>query len=323
MTEKEKGGAPLILKRLLPFSELMIATAFFIMLFATDTVKEGAYRGLVLTAGTILPSTFPFMILGDFISCFVTNRGLGISERSVCRIFNISKSECGILTSGLLCGFPSSARASADAFKQGRLQEERAVILTALTSNPSPSFTIGAVGAGLLSDKTSGALIFLSMLISVIIASHIFVKKRQDFSFPDITSRQKYSFVESVRGAAVAAITVFSFVTVFCALIELLKIIIGDGVIFSLILPFTEVSTALVHLIKECNLPSIPKNLLIGFSVGFGGLSANLQCAAFLSEAGIKLKKFFIIKLTLGIFTALFTALLCALYSTILLVAQA
>ena len=314
MTAKEKGAPRIALEKALPVSELLIIAVFLIMLNLSDTVSKGARSGLVLTAGTILPSVFPFMVLGDFLSCYISNNGLGFFEGVVRRTLRIERREVGIAISGLLCGFPSSARAVSETYLEKRIDEEGAIRLCALTSNPSPPFIIGAIGAGLFGNTHIGAALFMSLLLSVISTSLLFGKKRQEIIFPDIIIRQKYSFVESVKKAGTASITVFSFVTLFCTLIEILKHFIGDGAVFSVLVTTLEVSTALVHLITKCDLPSAFLNALVGFSIGFGGLCANLQCAAFLENAGLRLKKFFVIKLFLGLFCAVFFVILRSLF---------
>ena len=314
MTVKTKGTDALLHKKILPISELLVVLSLFIMLKLSDTVSAGAWSGLVLTAGTILPSVFPFMVLGDFLSCYISNNGLGFFEGLATRTLRIERQELGIAIGGLLCGFPSSARAVSEAYSQKRIDEDSAIRLCALTSNPSPAFIIGAIGAGLFGNAYVGSVLFLSLLISVISASLLFGKKRQKRAFPDIIAKQKYSFVESVKRAGMASVTVFSFVTLFCTLIEILKHFIGGGVLFSLLVTTLEVSTALVHLLTACNLPRAAIYALVGFSIGFGGLCANLQCAAFLGDAGLGLKKFFIIKLTLGALCALFSLSLLSFF---------
>ncbi len=312
MTVKAKADALLIPKKLLLSSELLIILSFLVMLKLSDTAKAGALSGLVLTAGTILPSIFPFMVLGDFLSCHISNNGLGLFEGAVCRIFGVTRYGAGIAISGLLCGFPSSAKAAAQAYRAEAVEKEKAVVLAALTSNPSPPFIIGVVGS-LFGGTLTGGVLFLSLALSVISASLIFGRKRQENPNFDITARQKYRFIDSVKGAGAASITVFSFVTLFCTLIEIIKRFVGGGVFFSFTVAILEVSTALFHLISKSNLPQAPLYALVGFSIGFGGLCANLQCASFLTEVGLKVGKFFFIKLVLGGLCALFTPILLSL----------
>lgn len=312
MTAKEKGATAALKKRL-PLSEIMIIAAFLIMLKMSNTVRQGAWSGLVLTAGTILPSVFPFMVMGDFLSYCISRDGLGATGVMISRIFGVGKSEVGILVSGLLCGFPTSARAVSEAYKSGGADKNEAVRICALSSNPSPPFIIGAIGDGLMGSSFCGVILFVSLILSVAATSLIFRKNGQKEAFSGISAHKKYSFVSSVKNAGQATITVFSFVTLFCALIEVLKSFFG-GVFFSLCVCVLEVSSAAVRLLTASSLPRVILYLLLGFSVGFGGLCANLQCAAFLSEAGLELKKFFLIKLILGVICALITAALFSLF---------
>ena len=171
MTAKSKGLSMLSIKKTLPISESVIIISFLIMLNFSDEIRRGALSGLVLTAGTILPSIFPFMILGDFLSCYISNAGLGFTEALIRRIWGATREEISIAISGILCGFPSSARASAQAYKDGRLSEDAAITLSAFSSNPSPPFIIGALGIGLLGDKKHGLIFFLVLLFSIIITS--------------------------------------------------------------------------------------------------------------------------------------------------------
>ena len=315
MTAKAKTKGTFKKRARLPISEFVLFLSLFAVIGFSDTLSTGAKKGLVLTAGTILPSIFPFMVLGDFISYYISKNGLGIFEGALCRIFGISRGETAIFGSGLLCGFPASAVLASRAYKDGSISKSRATTVSALSSNPSPTFIIGAVGGGLLNDEKAGMILLLSLFISVIITRFLFPAKRQKNQFPDIIFGQKYSFVSSVKNAGAVSVTVFSFISIFCALIELIKLFIGEGVFFSLLVPFTEVSTAVVHLSSKCALPKLFINLLLGFSIGFGGISANLQCIAFLAEAGLKAKRFLAVKLCLGLICAVVTALCLHLYS--------
>ena len=157
-----------------------------------------------------------------------------------------------------------------------------------------------------------GALIFLSLIISVIVLSLILPHRRNAFKPYGKARTQGFNPVLSVCSAGRAAIIVFSFIAIFSALAELLKKLLAPT-IFTFTLPFLEISTALVHIITKENLHPTLRLLLVGFSVGFGGLSANLQCAAFLSEKGIKVLRFFLAKLILGLICSAVTVLLLSL----------
>lgn len=295
----------------IPTAELIILVSLFTVLTLSDELSTGALSGLVLCAGTVIPAVFPFMVLGDAVSHFIMNTGLGVLESPLYKFFGLTRAEGAIGICGLICGFPAAARIAAEAYQDGKLSNSDAIRISALTSNPSPPFIIGAVGAGLLSDKSQGIALLISLLVSVLVTGLFFGNKRQKTQFSNITSRQKFDFLASVKNAGAASITVFAFVVFFSAIAEVLHRFVVSAAVFSFIIPFLEVSTATRYLICNSQLPAQISHLLLGFALGFGGLSANLQCISFLSAVGLSKKKFIIIKLVLGI--------TCAIVSTLIL----
>ena len=312
MTVKSKG-VYLRAKKLLPISELLILASFLAMFTLSDTLKRGVWSGLVLTAGTILPSVFPFMVIGDFVSAYIFKNGLGIIERPLLRILGISRAELGIVISGLLCGFPSSAKSAAELCRNEKMQKEPILLTSALCSNPSPSFIIGAVGCGLFNDIRTGALILVSLYLSIVITKVIYNFGWRKQINSNIFLTKEYNFVKSVKECAAASITVFAFVALFCGVSEVLKSIVGCGTFFSFLVSFIEISAAAVQLANESKLPIRALHSLLGFSVGFGGICANLQCISFLCDAGFSAKKFLKIKLTLGLVCSILTPLIFVL----------
>ena len=293
-------------------SLLAVSLSLCSVLFLSQDASRGALKGLVLCAGTVIPSVFPYMVLGDFVSSFLLSNGLGIIELVFSLPLKLSQTGGAIGLSGLLCGFPTAARISAEEYRRGSITKNEAIRTAALFSNPSPSFIIGAVGAGLFSSKRLGALLFISLLLSIYTVGILYRSGalKEDKGSPSL--KHCFNFISSVRSAATASVTVFAFITFFRAGIEVLSALIGRGAIFSSLLPFIEISSA-AEWLSCSSITPLFLYLSLGFSVGFGGICANFQCAAFLSDAGLPVRNFFALKLLLGAVCSIFSTLFLGL----------
>lgn len=286
---------------LLVISTFTVPVILVFLLSSTKEVGEGAKLGLVLSAGTVIPAIFPFMIVSDAVKAHIDKYGIPL-RKALCRFFGIDDASLPTLVSGLICGYPSGAMGACEDMKCGRLSKGATVRLAALSSNPSPAFVIGAIGQGLMNDTKIGVLLLLAMIISIAITSHVFKEKSQETSGNDNISCHKFDFIDSVRRAGYSSLVVLSFVTVFSVISHLIKKALSSDRLFTYVIPFIEITNSANHLAAAA-LPNEIIYLLLGFSVGFGGICANLQSLSFISECG-GVKKYFVMKLTEGVICA-------------------
>ena len=124
----------------------------------------------------------------------------------------------------------------------------------------------------------------------------------------DYNARQSYNFVDSVRSSALSAVPLIAFISVFSAVTGIIKGYVNSPLASGVLIALTEVTSACDHFanfISEAPLFSIS---MIGFSLGFGGISVLFQAAAFATAHGLKMRKYLEIKLTSGLVSAMLSA---------------
>ena len=96
---------------------LGILITLLFMLFPAY-VKEGMIRGLEISAFSLTPSLFPYMVISGI---FLNSGGLEVAseifQRFSGRIFHFSKNACGGFVLSLFCGYPTGARISTELLK--------------------------------------------------------------------------------------------------------------------------------------------------------------------------------------------------------------
>ena len=151
---------------------------------------------------------------------------------------------------------------------------------------------------GCLSSLALGFLLYFSMLFSTVLTGALFRTKQSEIAFCNEISRQKFDLSSSIKSAGFTSLTVCSFVTFFSAVISLAECLVKSPLFSALISALFEIGNAAARasaLDPGLNI-KIP---LLGFALGFSGLSVILQAKAALPPQ-IKLKKLPIFKLVEG-----------------------
>lgn len=129
-----------------------IITIFFISVFLIlllvfpQICRDGAKTGLLLWFNTMIPATFPFILITNILNHFdgikLFNRFFG---KIFSYIFKCSKNGAYAVITGLLCGYPVGAKTVTDSFEAGHISKTEANYLLAFTSMPSPIYLINYV----------------------------------------------------------------------------------------------------------------------------------------------------------------------------------
>jgi hypothetical protein len=282
---------------------------FGIAIFFSEAIKRGFTKGLRLCASTILPTLFPFFILSDYW-CFILNINPNSKlSLTFTKIFNISGYGLSAFIIGCLCGFPLGVKTATDLYSKDKLSKSELESLIGFINNPSSAFIISGVGAGMLNDVAFGVKLYFCVISSAIISGLITREKRIDSQKTSNNFRQSFSFVSSVKSAALSSLQICAFVSFFSALNSLISIPIKNIRILCLVASFVEISSSSQMI---CELKSSLGGLflpLLAFALGFSGFSVHMQAFAFL-PADISKKKYFANKLLQGTFSALLILLL-------------
>lgn len=284
---------------------ISVAVTLVLALLMNDVLSEGVRGGLILSWKVVIPSVFPFMIISDLIS-YVFDR---MNEESP--LINCGVKICII---GFLCGFPCGAKRSAAAYRSGEVEKCSAITYAAASSVPSPAFIVAGVKSALGLSASQSVIALISTALAGAVIIRAFRKNSPKSIISHVNPRQKYNFVASVKDAGLACVTVCAFVTLFFTVSKILSFAGINSTVLTSVLPFLEVSAALNSVVYAGEMPRFFKALCVGFSLGFGGISAILQCGVYLEEAGLSIKKFITVKLLMGVITAIIFTLLLYIF---------
>ena len=284
-------------------SLISLAISFVLIIFG-DIVKQGVLDGLSFSVKTIIPTLFPFFILSDiWADVFVISQN-GIVSKCFQKTFHLNKVSITAFILGLICGFPVGVKTAAQLYKDKRITKEELSHICGFANNPSAAFVISGVGAGILGNIFTGIRLYIAVIISAIIVGIIFRQKDVSLVDSDVISRQSFSLVESIKNAALSSLNVMAYIVFFSALTSLVSVITNNSFVTTIFSVFFEVGNAVNSISKIENIDKPLCLSLIGFALGFSGLSVHLQAFSFLPREVSK-KRYLFMKLIQAVICAL------------------
>lgn len=288
---------------------LLGMTLFFGVMLSAE-IGEYVKDGLILAVKTVIPTSLPFMIISDFYVSYGRPENIRILKRTFSLIFGISESGLAPFICGNIGGFPIGGKMCAQSYSSGALSRDEAERLLALSSNPSCAFIIGGVGMGIYGEARIGVLLLLSIYLATIICGLVTRthSKKAILTTPNVNI--SYNFVSSVRRTGTSLINIISFIAIFSAVCGMLNRYVKSVLILYLLSAFLEVTNAVkIYSVQEVS-PREVGMILSAFALGFGGLSVGLQTSVFALQSGLRMRKYYLIKLAEGIISASIFSLL-------------
>ena len=306
--------------RILSRSRLWVAAAVAVLGYALlawpRAAATGISRGLSICAGALLPSLFPFLVLGGFAVHSGVTAAIGRRLSPVTRVlFGVSGAAAPVILLSFVGGYPTGANAVSALYKNGTITTAEARHLLRFCVCGGPAFIVGAVGAGLVGNAQFGWLLLAAHLLAALVIGIVCAPSRRDrppVPAPVVPSLPpSAALVKAVSDSCETVLTVGGFVLTFSAVLSLadacgLADLLGR---FATWLPcLLEVSNGCAAAAHHVAAP-----LLLGFALGFGGLSVHCQVAAALDGTDLLTPSFVTARLAHGLLGALFTQGLCAL----------
>jgi len=122
-----------------------------------DRAFQASLQGLTVWWKLVFPALLPFLILSELLVGFGVIHAFGtLLDPLMRRLFGISGFGGWALASGLVIGFPTGAKITADLREKQLLSRQEAERLAALSHVCSPIFLVGVVGAGFLHSARLG-----------------------------------------------------------------------------------------------------------------------------------------------------------------------
>ena len=279
----------------------------------SDVISLGMSEGLMLAIKRVIPTAFPFMIISDLFLAYARPEYIPVLPRVFRAIYSLPERCLGAALIGSVCGFPIGAKIASDMYVGGLVTKEDAEVTIAYSSAPSPAFVIGVVGGGMLGDITRGVMLLFAIHLGTAIVAQFRRRKVSNITISDISSRQRFSFVESVKSAGMASISIAAFISVFALIKNLVVLLIPFEPLKAVIISLLEVTGACEFFAGISGFSDAVRMALIGFSLGFGGVSVACQTAAFSARCGLSIMPYLLIKLLSGIATSFIAVILTLL----------
>ncbi len=292
-----------------------IACSGAALLLRPDAVAGGISRGLSVCGSVIIPSLFPFLVLGTLLSKSGVAAAVGRRlERITRRLFGLP----GCCAAGILLafvgGYPAGGAAVGELVRSEQITRDEGRRMLRFCVCGGPGFIIGTVGARLMSSVPFGVILFAAHVLAALLLGIIGAPKDTRRHTCAYTARRPalslpQAFAESVTGACQTLLSMCGFILLFSGLLALLDTAVDNRVASALLSCLLEVSSGCV---AAADLGTLSP-FVLGVAVGFGGLSVHCQLASSLVGTGTLTPHFWLARLLHGSLTALLTVLLLRL----------
>ena len=295
-----------IIKKVLGSIYVFGLIACMIMLVAfPDKYVSTAAEGLKVWAITVAPSLLPFF----FLTALLTKTdGVQTFARKTERLGDILYGSGGLsiflqLTS-FLSGYPIGAKTISELKKSGTITSLQAEKLSIVSSTSGPLFIVGGIGVSLFGDKTAGALILISHLLSSVAVGIIFKRfLKSSVALPVVTEKTQNVLYESIYSSVISVAIVGGFIAVFYTLANVfydlgllypitavLKGVFGEKIAKGVAIGLIECTTGIKAIAATgTTMQTVALSCAL---VSFGGVSVWCQSIIYLGQAGARIRIF-------------------------------
>ena len=261
------------------------ALGFLLLILDSRTALNAGQEAINLCIYSIIPSIFPFLILGNTLTNALCGANLRLL-RPLGRILRIPNRTEGLFITGILGGYPTGAQVVAQAWESRQISKAQAQRMLAFCSNAGPSFLFGILGSMFpkmwMPWLLWGIHIFSAIAVSVLIPA-------TDSSSCVRSIKSNVTIADSLKNA-----------------VKTMGIICGWIILFRVILAFSdcwflywlpESLRITVHGILElangcCSLDAIASTgmrfVISGGILAFGGICVVMQTVSVTGKLGIR-----------------------------------
>lgn len=295
-----------------------------------NTAADAARQGLSLCGRVIVPTLFPFFVLSNlFVRRGYYRYVAALLRPAMGPLFAIGAGGAGALALGAVGGYPIGAATAFELYDGGQLSRKEAERLLAFCNNAGPAYIFGVVGAGVLGNVRTGALIYCAHLAAAllvgIMAGLLGGAENRPLRLSassEPTAPFSADFVTAVKTGLTTILTVcaflcfFSVLLAFCAQTGILRpaaaalglLGLDGNTALALLYGTAELSTGVGTLPPDC-----PQTVLLSvcsFLLGWGGLCVHCQVLAIKGSRELSLRPYFLGKLAQGLLAAVLVQLL-------------
>lgn len=258
------------------------------LLIYPKEASDGIRAGLSIIGSDILPSLFPFMVVSSYVAdnSFIQKLG-ALTDKFTKKVLRTNGFSLIAFLLGIMGGYPVGAKTIRDYYVAGKLTQNEAERLFYWCINPSPAFTITAVGLLMMGSIQTGGIIYLSCILASITIGFFCrflnddaVVNKIDFTVPE---KSENSFVKSVSSGTEAMLGICGWVLIFSAFSSVISALPLNEAVKLFIKSVCEVTTGCNTAI-ESRLPVA----VVTAVVGFGGFAVICQINSFASACNVK-----------------------------------
>ena len=275
---------------------------------------------------------------GMLVKCGFGNLCKKIAKKPFKALFSLDGSLCAAFILGAIGGFPLGAKTVCELYREDECPKDDAERALALCSNPGLGFTVAGIGEAMLGNTAIGLKMWLSCLAASVIIAILSTRnnaanppktpknsEKNDAETisqkPPVSSTEKRSnaqiVTDSISDSSLSLVKICAFVVIFKTLSSIFLGITASLPITgylsaplpaALIACVFEFSSGIQTLIKAfltpvaLSLPYIktvqPLHLLITATLAWSGVSVHMQTSAFTASNGLKLKNYYLQKLS-------------------------
>lgn len=316
---------------------ILISILIILFFININICISAAIDGCVLWYKSILPTTFPFIVICNLL---IYHDGISLYSKFlgplICKPLGLSKNCSFPIVASILCGYPLGAKYCVDLYSINYIDRDEYERLLNIASNVGPLFLIGSVAGTLLKNISLGYILLIGNYLSIIFIGLITKKKRTNIKLGSpINSKCEVlnlgtSIKTAIQNGINTTLSIGGFIIIFSVLISLTKnnsylyngfeklesiTSLPSGTLYSLFLGSIEMTNG-CSIISTLPLPLSIKLSIISFLCSFSGLAVIAQVSSFVSETKINYNKYIILKIIQGIFSSAITYLLFKLLPT-------
>ncbi len=291
---------------------LLLALGAAALLWWPQAAANGVRRGLSICASVIIPSIFPFLVLAGFLVSSGLSASIGRHLGGLTRVLFGLPGCCaaGILV-GFVGGYPAGAAAVGELVRGGYITRQQGKRMLRFCVGGGPAFVLSAVGAGMLGSVTYGLLLLAAQWAAMLligVVSRFFERDTAEEAAPTPGKAPPAStaLVQSVSGACQSLLVMCGFVLAGATVLSLWDAAGLPKQITLAISCLMEVSCGCL----EASAAGSLTPLLLGLTMGWGGLSVHGQIAANLRGLELMDSSFFIARVAHGLVAGLISTML-------------
>ncbi|MBQ8588089.1 MAG: hypothetical protein IJ454_01720 [Clostridia bacterium] len=290
----------------------LIPAVMLALICKSSQVMEAVHASLRLCFSTVIPSLFPFMVLSSAFVGNFSQDGFGIVGAFTERLLGMSGCAASVLICSLVCGYPIGAKCTVELYKSKKISASEAESLIAYLNNAGPLFVIGAVGIGMFGSLKAGLILYAVQTISALSAG-ILLKRHTERKIVSPISPKSSSkdFTACVCESVIKILHVSGFIVFFAVINALVMPILSHAptAVKCLIASFLEITNGMSCIKDEFT--ALSQRLIIASAaLGWSGLSVHMQVKSTLGDTKLSMKKYYIARIYMCIFSAILTYIL-------------